>query len=352
MAGILDSKTRIMDVIITQEGRRQMASGRLRAEFLSFTDSATFYEKSGSHGNSDPTKRVYFEATSKLTDMITLENDDSGNLIQFDFSPKHTLVGEELFTVTSSSPDLSTNHFRILSYGSSFASIGTMIATESINNFKNQYMIGTRNGADSDLPGDGFELNKQNITFNIKNFTPWPGGAHNEIVNIDAIEPLFTDKRLSHLPNFKFLAPLTNSGKSLGDYKSVNEAPPLTYAELIEHLAIKKPGESSGAIPLNPFNLARRVEMLKNFKNPEGVSTTKESQVIHFKNTSAQSNVIMQMFELNNNKFKKLEIIDFGTFIDNNDFDRPEKHVFFAGKVFIDNNGSPTFVNLFTFIMD
>ena len=67
MAGILDSKTRIMDVIITKEGRRQMASGKLRAEFLSFTDASTFYEKSGQQGNSDPTDRVYFEATSKLT---------------------------------------------------------------------------------------------------------------------------------------------------------------------------------------------------------------------------------------------------------------------------------------------
>ena len=93
MAGILDNKTRIMDVIITQEGRRQMAAGNLRAEFLSFTDGAVFYQKSGSHGSADPTDRIYFEAVSKLNDMITLENDDSGNLIQFDFSPKHTLVG-------------------------------------------------------------------------------------------------------------------------------------------------------------------------------------------------------------------------------------------------------------------
>ena len=165
MAGILDNKTRIMDVVITQEGRRQMASGKLRPEFLSFTDGSVFYEKSGSHGTEDPTGRIYFEAVSRLNDMITLENDDSGNLVQFDFSPKHTLVGNQLFTVTSSSPDLSNNQFRILNFGASFASVGTMIATASINNFKNQYMIGTRNGANSDLPGDGFELNKSDVNF-------------------------------------------------------------------------------------------------------------------------------------------------------------------------------------------
>ena len=58
------------------------------------------------------------------------------------------------------------------------------------------------------------------------------------------------------------------------------------------------------------------------------------------------------MFELNDNKFKKLDIIDFGTFNDPDDLARPEKHVFFIGKVFVDNNGSPSFVNLFTVIMD
>jgi hypothetical protein len=40
------------------------------------------------------------------------------------------------------------------------------------------------------------------------------------------------------------------------------------------------------------------------------------------------------------------------TFNDTKDFDRVEKHVFFAGKVYVDSNGVPTFVNLFTIIMD
>tara|TARA_Y100001938_G_C8020242_1_gene394908 strand:+ start:48 stop:1100 length:1053 start_codon:yes stop_codon:yes gene_type:complete len=350
MAGILDNKTRIMDVIVTQEGRRQIANGNLRAEFLSFTDGAAFYQQSGSHGSEDPTNRIYFEATSKLFDMITLENDDSGNLVQFDFSPKETLVGGQLFSSLTSS--VGQFQRRQLNYGSSFASAGEMIATASINNFKNQRMIGTRNGVNSDLPGDGFDVSKRDVTFNIRNFTPWPGGAHNEIVNIDSIEPLFTDKRMSHLPNFKFLPPQTNSGELLGDYKNVNEAPPLTYAELMDHLAIKKADEPADKEYLDPFNEPRRDELLKNFRNPEGVATKKESAVIHFNRTSVESNLAIQMFELNNNQFKKLDIIDFGTFIDPQDFQRPEKHVFFVGKVFVDNNGSPTFVNLFTFILD
>ncbi len=352
MAGILDSKTRIMDVIVTQEGRRQIASGKMRPEFISFTDGHTFYQKEGMQGNEDPTTRIYFEATSRLNDSITLESDDSGNLVQFDFSPKHTLVGEELFTVTSSSPDLSNNKFRIHNFGSQFASTGKLIASASINNFKNLYMIGTRNGVEAELPGDGFALSSNTARFSIKNYSPWIDGAHNQKITIDAIEPLFTDKRLSHLPNFKYLPPETITGNPLGDYPNVNESAPLTYPELMKEIAIKKPEEFAKSDSLDPFDHPKRRNLLKNFMKPEGVMATKEGKTIQFTNTSKTNNVVMQMFELSDNKFKKLDIIDFGTFNDPQDFDRPEKHIFFAGKVYVDSNGSPTFVNLFTFILD
>ena len=44
----------------------------------------------------------------------------------------------------------------------------------------------------------------------------------------------------------------------------------------------------------------------------------------------------------------KLDVIDFGLFPGENE--KTTKHVFFAGKIFIDNNGSSTFVNMFTLI--
>jgi len=66
-----------------------------------------------------------------------------------------------------------------------------------------------------------------------------------------------------------------------------------------------------------------------------------------------ESNIVMQMFELSNDAFKKLDVIDFGIFNDTDDKQgRIEKHVFFIGKVYIDSTGTPTFVNLFTIIMD
>ncbi len=70
MAGILDSKQRVMDVIITSEGRRQIADGELRVEFASFTDCHTFYEDSGSMGQfaSDASQRLFMEAFNRPQD--------------------------------------------------------------------------------------------------------------------------------------------------------------------------------------------------------------------------------------------------------------------------------------------
>jgi len=376
MAGILDSKTRIMDVIITNEGRRQMTSGRLRAEFISFTDSQAFYEKSLASGSTDATSRIYFEATSKLQDSIVLEADDSGNLMQFDFSPKHTLIGDQLFTVTDRSPDLSNYQFLLHNTGSSFASVGSMLVTASINNFKNQMMIGTRNGVESDLPGDGFTLDKQSISFKIRNYSPFKDGAWHEKINIDAIEPIFIDKRLSHLPNFKFLSPITSDGDQLGDYINLNEKPPLTFEELKTSLGLHPPNIPGGRLRLDvlaaqPAGWAVQPEggwtitdptistqtdqpSIKRFNPPSRIhGPRKEKHVINFKSTSMESNIAMQMFELSNDSFKKLDVIDFGIFNNDDDQDgRIEKHVFFIGKVYIDSTGTPTFVNLFTIIMD
>ena len=45
------------------------------------------------------------------------------------------------------------------------------------------------------------------------------------------------------------------------------------------------------------------------------------------------------------------DVIDFGEFTVD-DLERPNKHVFFAGKIFLNSNKIPTYVNLFTIVMD
>ena len=84
MSGILDSKVRVIDAVITQEGKRQIANGGLRSIFASVSDKHTYYEADAASGSSDATVRLYFESpTECINDSIVMESDDSGKLLGY-----------------------------------------------------------------------------------------------------------------------------------------------------------------------------------------------------------------------------------------------------------------------------
>ena len=92
--GILDKKTRFIDLVVTQEGKRQIAAGKLRAEFASLADSNAFYDKGD---RNDVTSRLYFEVMERPENAIVLEKDDSGRIFNFNFSPTGSIVGDDIF---------------------------------------------------------------------------------------------------------------------------------------------------------------------------------------------------------------------------------------------------------------
>ena len=139
--------------------------------------------------------------------------------------------------------------------------------------------------------------------------------------SINHVESLFQDMRLSHLPNYRYLPPVNRKspgatiGPPLGAYKRLNQAEVLTYDELLESL-----------------------------ENNESIE-------LLFSDTSMDNNFVAQMMEVMPNKVEKLAMIDFGEFPDE-DPHSPGKRVFFLGKIFNDDLGNKTYVNLFTVIFD
>ena len=79
--GILDSKSRIIDAILTSEGRRQMAENTFEISYVTFTDSGVAYIPDSANGHVDPTDKIYFEACNLPQDQITFEANDEGNLM-------------------------------------------------------------------------------------------------------------------------------------------------------------------------------------------------------------------------------------------------------------------------------
>jgi hypothetical protein len=316
VAGILDSKQRVMDILITEEGRAQAAAGEFLLKFATFTDRHSFYDtdtpsEKESVAN-DASGRIYFECASRQQDQIVIETVDGGALkpfrsSDFDITQENVIKGLTQTNETNSILSLS---------GSQILENADEISNDILKNFFEQQFLGT-NDPFSDTTD--FILSNTSINFRIFDNQPLPKDSHK--ASLENIESIFQDKRFSNLPNFLFLSPENmpatgeTHGRKLGNYVNWNQKPVLTYQDLLQEL--------------------------------EG----KEFYDIEFVDTSRDNNIVIQPFDFSNTGVKKLCIVDFGEFPDE-DPTSPGKRVFFVGKIFKDKFGSSTFVNIFTIIMD
>lgn len=343
MAGIIDQKTRIFDTLVTEEGRRQISSGKLRAKFYSFSDIGAIYKvtdqyDSGSYSENN-TFRFSLEATNESKDSITFESDDSGKL-----------KVKEFFSVGSSSIKVSNGmiitgsnigNTRIVTGTSEdFVPLLNGLLSKSIDNFTNQYIIGSPDLVDDRF--DEFILSNQNVQFVVTEEAPIPSQRNNgtQDANVNNVESLFADKKLSHIPNFKYLPPVNKPrlGSAitlpLGIYPHFGQEPIFEFSDLMREL--------------QPIIDA-------------GYYTD-----IFFSETSRANRFISQIFEVSDGQIAKLDVIDFGIFsmtdsqLTQEDIEKAEsesrtlttKHVYFVGKMFTDDNGSDTFINLFTVVLE
>ena len=95
--GILDKKTRFIDLVVTQEGKRQIAAGKLRAEFATLSDIGTFYSKAE---HDDVDNRIYFEVMERPENSIVLEIE--GRKYKFDVKVENSERKQEIKEVFES----------------------------------------------------------------------------------------------------------------------------------------------------------------------------------------------------------------------------------------------------------
>jgi len=353
--GILDSKTRIMDTIITTEGRRQLGRGNFRPEFATFTDGQAFYEEDFVSGSTDARDRFLFEATSLPSDKIFLEYDDSGRLLgspDVKISIDAGLEGSGILLKDSNS-----TFYTKLSDPTSFAKIAQTLVTGSIENIKRNQLLSSQ--IPTEFNDKSFTLSSNKIDFIIDNYQPFGRSPLNYIKDIEELPPFLHSEKLSHIPNFKFLPPVNSNGQGLSLYEDLNESEIINFRDLIDRIG-ELPNEANlieqenvdltifGSIDEAFVNAARL-----NQSNP---TSGKPRESIHFLNTSLANNIFADVHEIktdeNSQFFEKMSVIDFGSFIDNSDPARPEKRVYFVGKVKEGVGKLPTFINIFTLIFD
>jgi len=318
MAGIIGPrKDRIFDTIITQEGRAQISTGKLKAEYVSFSDMGSIYSLDTLiSGGLDFTYRLCFEAGNLPQDRVVFEADDSGKLIG------NFISGSTAFQVASGQIfSGSTREERVSVSGSQFTSLSEKLLNSSIDNFQKLYILSSPDPLDQRY--DQFITGPAQVNFAITENKPIPS-TDIQRIDIDHAESLFYDQRLSHVPNFQFLPPVNkprpgeSESQALGFYVNLNQAPLLTYGDIQE-------------------------EALR-------ASETGFEQKLYFTETSKANNLLCQFFELSNGEMTKLDVIDFGKFPP--DQDGISRHVFFVGKVFTDGFGVTTFINMFMIIWE
>lgn len=298
--GILNNKERILDTIVTLEGRKQIVGGKMQIKFAAFSDRYTFYQGDILSGSDDASRRVFFEAASLPSDQITFEADDSGRLLQNNPAPRLFTKLGKLVQDNSYVTDKSV-----------FASLAAGLLTSSVDNFNDLRILGSKDFFRDD---EQFRLSDNKLDFTITDNSPI-GPEQIQSISVDKVDSFFQDKRLSHIPNFKFLPPKnkeTNGlgGDKMGTYQPLGQSEILTLEELLEDL--------------------------------EG----KDYQTIDFTETSRSNNLFAQFFEITTNEIKKLDVIDFGSF----PTEDGDVHVFFVGKVYVDSLQRSTFINLFTLV--
>lgn len=322
MSGILDNKSRVMDTIITQLGREQIASGELKICYVSFTDGTTFYKGDIVSGTQDPTQRVYLEASSLPQDQITLRADDAGKLLPFANTSGIQIKAGQFVdyvfnTVTGSVLTGSSDNTLFIKHDA-FASLSDSLLASSVDNFNNLQTIGT---LDKLFDDDGFGVGNPNIQFVINDTLPIPSSAK-FFANVNNMDSLFNDAKLSNIDNFKFLPPINKindksidktdtaqtKGFQIGNYKPMGVTSPLS---------------------------AKQIEKELSYYEKRGYM-----KVVNFEPTSNNNNLLAQFFEVTNDTMKKLDVISFGLV--------GKKRCFFVGKVMLDDNGTHTFIHLFT----
>lgn len=338
MSGILDSKSRVIDTVITTEGRRQLSKGGIDIKYVSFTDGATFYKADVDDGNDDATKRIYLEACQLPQDDIVFRADDDGNLLPFRNGEGVGIAGGRIldysFQALTSSTIAGSSQGVTTLYGDAFADKAETVLASSADNFRKMYLIATK---DAIFEDDGFAVGPNKATFVIHNDRPISNPAQHT-THISSMDSVFSDPRFSNQQNFKFLPPINKISKHRED--TINRSDPRQMRRFF--LGWYMPWGRTQNFGLS---YAQTMSELAYYRS------LGYEQVFTFDPTSRDNRLVGQFFERSFNSLRKLDVIDYGIH-QTGHANAPVAQIFFVGKLEVDEKGTDTFLHLFTIVFE
>lgn len=289
MAGILEQKSRVIDVVFTPDGRRQILTGEARIKYASFSDSGAIYEGNSENILDQSSANIGLESFSTQWDQVVVETDDNGKLFSF--------IGNEV----SLTPDQ-----KIILSGSIQSSIlnaAEVISESSLQSVKNLQLIKNKKIRVNDK---GLKFSKSSHNFDY--YHPFNGEPSTTF--LEDVDPIFSNRRFSNNNNFLYLPPTqtgNNGGTTpLGNYYRANE----------------KGGQNE------ILNSLKGIE----FEKFDSSKYTEENELI------------IQFFEEKEGNLTKLDVVPYK-------LKNKKNTIYFVGKVLNDKDGIPKFVNIFTVVI-
>lgn len=191
--GLLDPKSRIVDAILTDEGKRQLAAGGLDVAYYVFDDAASQYRVIG--GVYSPAEAATLEASQRAGDVIFARSDETG----------------AVYAASSGSITFTNNVATDAVTGESAAIDDIIVAADPTQSLSAMSILHSVDAFDDNK----LEIGPQSAEFVVTDTAPVSKRSH--VIEIDHADPLFADLRLSHVTNFLFLPPVTADGPAAYD---------------------------------------------------------------------------------------------------------------------------------------
>ena len=313
MAGFLDPKQRVMDVIITELGRQQMMKGEFDVKYFSFSDKGVDYQDAGDGVLEPITERLFFEAYHQASDEIIPEVDSLGKFIIDQQVPGDLEVRNGILYELTGSQGYSEidGYSRVTTFTDNtlerFASLEILNSISSVSEFS--------------IDKTSFETKK------LLEGTYSP----NLPTGIEALIPLSIDPRFENQINMKYLPPIVRSEGAVSNIRSFNK---WTSTE-----------ENSELFPtLDSLTMAlEEIKSKSVFEAPTTI-TFGPSNTEDYK----EYNILGQVFTKKKQSIKKYVIIDAGEYFDSENV--PIARIFFLGFVHKDHLGITKFCREFSFV--
>lgn len=330
--GILDVKERVLDSIITVEGKKALANGGLNVHYVSFSDLSTFYTTGSASGSATFDNKIVLEASSFPHDQLVFFANDAGKLNPFGTLDDYKLLDGKVITSTflstTSSIITASNFVHSQMRTTGVSAVVDGILSCSVVAWQRHMLLSTKNRRDD--VESMFSVGPSVVTFNLNDLNR-KSIMSNEVENFDDLETLIGDPRFSKVDNFAYLPPINRTDQLTDKQKVNNETSAYRigdYESMSNYWMMDKQAIDSSL-----------EEELKFFEK-RGFSKN-----IMLDDTQS-ANLIAQFFEVNAEDVQKLDVVDFGYC----NFSDARKRVFFVGKM-LTYDGRHAFVNVFTLVV-